>query len=144
MATARKVNALNNLIEQYGEKLLPLQLDVTDQNAAVAAIEQAKDHFGRIDVLINNTGYGLFGSIEETFQQQARELMDTNFFGLLWLTQAVLPIMRQQGQGHISTADALFSRTSILCSTISSVFISASLLIVLSFRAEWYLSSTRL
>jgi NAD(P)-dependent dehydrogenase (short-subunit alcohol dehydrogenase family) len=101
VATARNISTLDDLVSKYGDNILPLQLDVNDRSADIAAIQKAKEHFGSIDVLINNAGYGLFGSIEETTEQQAREQMETNFFGLLWLTQAVLPVMRQQGHGHI-------------------------------------------
>ena len=101
VATARDINSLNDLITQYGSNVLPLQLDVNDREADFAAIQQAKKHFGSIDVLINNAGYGLFGSVEETSEKEARDQMETNFFGLLWLSQAVIPVMRQQGHGHI-------------------------------------------
>jgi len=100
-ATVRDLSSLDELVKQYGDALLPIQLDVTDRKEAFAAVTRAKEHFGRIDVLINNAGYGLFGTIEETTEQQARAQMEANFFGLLWLTQAVLPIMRAQGHGHI-------------------------------------------
>jgi len=101
IATARDLNALNDLVNQYGDNILPLQLDVNDRDADFAAIKKAKEHFGGIDVLINNAGYGLFGSIEETSEKEARDQMETNFFGLLWLSQAVIPVMREQGHGHI-------------------------------------------
>ncbi|SEO80459.1 Short-chain dehydrogenase [Mucilaginibacter gossypiicola] len=101
VATARDLSTLDDLVNKYGDNILPLQLDVNDRAADFAAISKAKEHFGSIDVLINNAGYGLFGSIEETTEQEAREQMETNFFGLLWLSQAVLPVMREQGQGHI-------------------------------------------
>ncbi|WP_439698744.1 SDR family NAD(P)-dependent oxidoreductase [Mucilaginibacter sp. AW1-7] len=101
VATVRNLNSLDDLVSKYGNNILPLQLDVTDRAAGAAAVNKAKEHFGSIDVLINNAGYGLFGSIEETTEQEAREQMETNFFGLLWLTQAVLPVMREQGHGHI-------------------------------------------
>lgn len=101
VATARNLRTLDDLVSKYGDNILPLQLDVNDRAADFAAIAKAKEHFGGIDVLINNAGYGLFGSIEETTEQEAREQMETNFFGLLWLTQAVLPVMREQGHGHI-------------------------------------------
>jgi len=101
VATARDLSTLNELVTKYGDNILPLQLDVNDRAADFAAIAKAKAHFGSIDVLINNAGYGLFGSIEETSEKEAREQMETNFFGLLWLTQAVLPVMREQGHGHI-------------------------------------------
>ena len=101
VATARDVSALNDLLSKYGDNILPLQLDVNDRVADIAAINKAKAHFGSIDVLINNAGYGLFGAIEETTERQAREQMETNFFGLLWLTQAAIPVMREQGHGHI-------------------------------------------
>ncbi len=101
IATARDVSKLDDLVSKYGENILALQLDVNDRAADLASILKAKEHFGRIDVLINNAGYGLFGAIEETTEKEARDQMETNFFGLLWLSQAVLPIMREQGHGHI-------------------------------------------
>jgi NADP-dependent 3-hydroxy acid dehydrogenase YdfG len=100
-AAARDISTLNDLVKQYGEAILPIKLDVHDRVAAFTAIQQAKAHFGRIDVLINNAGYGLQGAIEETTEQQARNQMETNFFGLLWVSQAVLPVMREQKSGHI-------------------------------------------
>ncbi len=100
-ATARDLSTLDDLVSKYGDNILPLQLDVNDRAAGFAAVAKARQHFGSIDVLINNAGFGLFGSIEETSEQQARQQIETNFFGLLWLTQAVLPIMRAQGHGHI-------------------------------------------
>lgn len=101
VATVRDLSSLDGLVKEYGNAILALQLDVNDRAADFAAIKQAKDHFGRIDVLINNAGFGLFGAVEETTEKQAREQMETNFFGLLWLSQAVLPVMREQGSGHI-------------------------------------------
>ncbi|MCJ8209854.1 SDR family oxidoreductase [Mucilaginibacter sp. RS28] len=101
IATARNTETLNDLVEKYGNNVLPIQLDVNDRAADFAAVKKAKDHFGKIDVLINNAGYGLFGAIEETSEQEARNQIETNVFGLLWLTQAVLPVMRAQGHGHI-------------------------------------------
>ncbi len=101
VATARNLDALNDLVQQYGDAILPIQLDVNDRAAGFAAVNKAKEKFGSIDVLINNAGYGLFGAIEETSEQEARDQIETNVFGLLWITQAVLPIMRAQGHGHI-------------------------------------------
>lgn len=101
VATARDINSLSDLVNQYGDNILPLQLDVNDRQADFAAIKKAKEHFGSVDILINNAGYGLFGSIEETSEKEARDQMETNFFGLLWLSQAVIPVMREQGHGHI-------------------------------------------
>jgi short-subunit dehydrogenase len=101
IATARSLSTLDDLAARYGDNVLPLQLDVNDRSAAFTAVAKAKEHFGNIDVLINNAGYGLFGAIEETTEQEARNQMETNFFGLLWLSQAVLPVMRAQGHGHI-------------------------------------------
>jgi len=101
VATARDLSTLDDLARQYGDNILPLQLDVNDRPADFASVLKAKEHFGGIDVLINNAGYGLFGAIEEMTEKEAREQMETNFFGLLWLSQAVLPVMREQGHGHI-------------------------------------------
>lgn len=101
IATARNLDHLDELIQKYGERVFPIKLDVTDRNAVFAAVQEGKDHFGQIDVLINNAGFGLFGAVEETTEQQARDQMETNFFGLLWVTQAIIPIMREQKSGHI-------------------------------------------
>ena len=100
-ATARNLADLNDLVELYGDAVFPVQLDVNNRDACFAAVNKVKQHFGRIDVLINNAGFGLFGAIEETTEQQARAQMETNFFGLLWVTQAIVPIMREQKSGHI-------------------------------------------
>lgn len=101
IATARNINDLKDLTDNYKDSILPIQLDVNDRDACFAAINKAAAHFGTIDILINNAGYGLFGTIEETTEKEAREQIETNVFGLLWVTQAVLPVMRNQGQGHI-------------------------------------------
>jgi NAD(P)-dependent dehydrogenase (short-subunit alcohol dehydrogenase family) len=100
-ATARDISHLDALVDQYGDNVFPIQLDVNDRVADFAAVKRAKEHFGVIHVLINNAGYGLFGAIEETSEQEARSQINTNVFGLLWMTQAAIPIMREQGHGHI-------------------------------------------
>ena len=100
-ATARKLEDLADLVEEFGDAIFPVQLDVNNSAECFAAVTKVNAHFGRIDVLINNAGFGLFGAIEETTEQQARAQMETNFFGLLWVTQAVVPIMRAQKSGHI-------------------------------------------
>lgn len=100
-ATVRNLDSIKDLSQQYGDALLPIKLDVTDRAAVFAAVNKANEHFGSIDVLINNAGYGLFGAIEESTEQEARDQFEANVFGLLWVTQAALPIMRAQGYGHI-------------------------------------------
>jgi NAD(P)-dependent dehydrogenase (short-subunit alcohol dehydrogenase family) len=100
-ATARDVDTLTDLAERYGDAVLPLALDVTDKAAIDATVGQAHERFGRLDVVVNNAGYGLFGTIEEITEEQARTQIETNLFGPLWVTKAVLPILREQGSGHI-------------------------------------------
>ncbi|MGC3978344.1 MAG: SDR family oxidoreductase [Paludibacteraceae bacterium] len=100
-ATARKLSDLDDLVATYGEAVLPLELDVNDREACFSAIEKAHGRFGRIDVLISNAGYGQFGMIEELSEAEARQQLETNVFGSLWVIQAVLPIMRSQNSGHI-------------------------------------------
>ena len=100
-ATARRPETLEPLAERYGDRLLPLALDVTDRSATFDAVARAADAFGSLDVVVNNAGYGLFGMVEETSEEQARALLETNFFGALWVTQAALPILRGQGHGHL-------------------------------------------
>ena len=100
-ATARDTSTLDDLDAKYGELLLPIKLDVTDRAADFDAVRQAHDHFGRLDVVINNAGYGHFGMIEELSEADARDQIETNLFGALWVTQAALPFLRAQGSGHI-------------------------------------------
>lgn len=101
VATARDAGTLAGLVDQYGDDVLALALDVTDKAAVDAAVQQGHDHFGRLDVVVNNAGYGLFGTIEEVTEQQARDQLDTNLFGALWVTKAALPYLREQGSGHV-------------------------------------------
>jgi NAD(P)-dependent dehydrogenase (short-subunit alcohol dehydrogenase family) len=100
-ATARDTTTLDDLVERFGDSVLPIALDVTDRDADVAAVARAHERFGRLDVVVNNAGYGLFGTIEEVSDEQARAQIETNLFGALWVTKAALPILREQGSGHI-------------------------------------------
>ena len=100
-ATARDTATLDDLVAKYGDALLPIALDVTDRDADFAAVEQAHDHFGRLDIVVNNAGYGQFGFIEELSEAEARDQIETNVFGALWITQAALPFLRAQRSGHI-------------------------------------------
>ena len=100
-ATARNTSTLDDLVDKFGDAILPLQLDVTDRAADFAAVEAAHKHFGRLDVVVNNAGYGQFGFVEEVSEQDARDQFDTNVFGALWVTQAALPFLRAQRSGHI-------------------------------------------
>ncbi|RKE36107.1 NADP-dependent 3-hydroxy acid dehydrogenase YdfG [Paraburkholderia sp. BL23I1N1] len=100
VATGRNVAAI---VERFGHSpaLLPVALDVTNEAQAKAAVQAAVDHFGRIDVLVNNGGFGLLGAIEESSDADVRRMYDTNVFGLLNITRAVLPVMRAQRTGHV-------------------------------------------
>ena len=100
-ATARDVSTLDDLAQKYSDALLPIQLDVTDRDADFAAVAAAHQHFGRLDIVVNNAGYGQFGFIEELSESEARDQIETNVFGALWITQAALPFLRAQRGGHI-------------------------------------------
>ena len=100
-ATARDTATLKDLAERFGDRILPIRLDVTDRDADFAAVAAAHEHFGRLDVVVNNAGYGQFGLVEELSEADARDQMETNLFGALWVTQAALPFLRAQGSGHI-------------------------------------------
>jgi NAD(P)-dependent dehydrogenase (short-subunit alcohol dehydrogenase family) len=100
-ATARDIAALDELVAKYGDAILPIQLDVTDRDADFAAVKQAHEHFGRLDVIVNNAGYGQFGMLEEISEAEIRAQLETNVLGVLWITQAALPYLREQGSGHI-------------------------------------------
>jgi len=100
-ATARDTATLDDLVQQFGDKVLPIQLDVDDRAADIAAVQQAHDHFGGLDVVVNNAGFGQFGMIEEISEDEARAQFETNVFGALWVTQAALPFLRANGGGHV-------------------------------------------
>jgi NAD(P)-dependent dehydrogenase (short-subunit alcohol dehydrogenase family) len=100
-ATARNLDALDDLAAKYGDAILPVRLDVTDRDADFAAVRQAHERFGRLDVVVNNAGYGQFGMVEEISEAEIRAQLETNLLGALWVTQAALPYLRGQGGGHI-------------------------------------------
>ncbi|OBG77473.1 MULTISPECIES: SDR family NAD(P)-dependent oxidoreductase [unclassified Mycobacterium] len=111
-ATARDASTLADLQGRFGDAVLPLELDVTDRDADFARFAEAHAHFGRIDVVVNNAGYGQFGFGEELSEREIRDQMETNFFGAIWVTQAALPFLRAQGSGHIlqvSSVGGLFA-----------------------------------
>ena len=101
VVTSRNSNGLQDLVNKYGNAVLALELDITNRDACFSAMQQAKSHFGSVDVVINNAGTGVVGMVEELGEQESREIMEANLFGTLWITQAALPIMRVQGSGHI-------------------------------------------
>ena len=100
-ATARNTSGLDELVASYGEAVLPLRLDVTDKAAVFDSVAQAAEHFGRLDVVVNNAGYAQVGAVEELAEQEVRDQLETNLFGAMWVIQAVLPHLREQGSGHI-------------------------------------------
>ncbi|WP_433303284.1 SDR family oxidoreductase [Actinoplanes sp. CA-030573] len=100
-ATARDVSSLDDLAARYGDSVLTLALDVTDREAVLDALKAAHERFGRLDVIVNNAGYGQFGMIEEISEAEARAQFETNLFGALWVTQGALPYLREAGGGNI-------------------------------------------
>jgi NAD(P)-dependent dehydrogenase (short-subunit alcohol dehydrogenase family) len=100
VATARRPEELDDLVERYGDRVLPLALDVTDPAAATAAVNRAVERFGSLDVVANNAGYGNSGSIEDTPADDFRAQVETNFFGVVNVTRAALPAFRAQRSGH--------------------------------------------
>ena len=107
VATARNPAVLQPLVTLYGKSVLPLALDVTDRTAAFEAVAKGRDAFGRLDIVLNNAGYGQFGAVEELSEAEARAQIETNLFGALWVTQAALPILRAQGSGHVLTVSSI-------------------------------------
>ncbi|MBK1783087.1 SDR family NAD(P)-dependent oxidoreductase [Prauserella cavernicola] len=101
IGTARDVSALDDLVAEYEGSLVTLSLDVTDRTAVIATVGKAAATFGRLDIVVNNAGQLLFGMLEESTEKQVRDHFDTNVFGALWVSQAVIPHLRAQGSGHI-------------------------------------------
>lgn len=101
VATARKPEQLADLAEMHGDRLVPMALDVSDAEAVNAVVEAVKARFGRIDVAVNNAGYANTASVEDMTLDDFTEQVRTNFFGVVYVSKAVVPIMREQGGGHI-------------------------------------------
>jgi len=111
VATARKPEQLQDLVERYGDQVRTIALDVTNPESATNAVKAAVEAFGRIDVLVNNAGYGDIASVEDVTIDDFRAQIDTNFYGVVYMTKAVLPVMRQQGSGHIIQVSSIGGRT---------------------------------
>ncbi|RYF90902.1 MAG: oxidoreductase [Chitinophagaceae bacterium] len=99
--TARNINDVKDLTDQYANTAFAITLDVTKEEQVKEAVKKAIDQFGKIDVLVNNAGIGYFGAIEESEEEQVRRMFEINFFGLAAVTKEVLPHLRQQRSGHI-------------------------------------------
>jgi NAD(P)-dependent dehydrogenase (short-subunit alcohol dehydrogenase family) len=110
IATARKTEQLRDLVAKYGDRVMPVALDVTDNDAVVNAVKAGYARFGRLDVIVNNAGYGDVAAIEDVTLESFRAQIDTNFFGVVHVTKAVLPILREQGSGHIFQVSSLGGR----------------------------------
>ena len=110
VATARAPAQLADLVNRYGDQVRAVALDVTDARAARAAVKAAVDAFGRLDVLVNNAGYGDIGSIEDTTDAVFRAQIETNLFGVVNVTKAAIPLMREQGSGHIIQISSIGGR----------------------------------
>lgn len=105
--TARDVEKVRDLVEINRDNAVALALDVTNQAQIVEAVAEAENVFGRIDVLVNNAGFGYFGAIEETDESEARRMFEANFWGLAAMTRAVLPKMRQEKSGTIVNVSSI-------------------------------------
>jgi NAD(P)-dependent dehydrogenase (short-subunit alcohol dehydrogenase family) len=110
VATARRPEALADLAERYGRQVLPVALDVTDPDAATAAVAAGVDAFGRLDVVVNNAGYANLASVEDISLTDFREQIDANLFGVVNVTKAALPVLRGQGDGHIIQVSSIGGR----------------------------------
>lgn len=110
IATARNVDTLEALSREHGDRVLPLRLDVTDAGEAQSVVRQGLSRFGRIDVLVNNAGYANVGSIEDTGLEDFLGQVATNFFGVVYMTKAVLPAMRERGRGSIINISSIGGR----------------------------------
>ena len=110
VAGARRPAQLDDLAARYGDQIAAVALDVTDPDAATRAVQTAVDAFGRLDVVVNNAGYADLASVEDTTIDAFRAQIDTNLFGVVNVTKAALPVMRQRGAGHIIQISSLGGR----------------------------------
>src|SRR5712672_2047521 len=110
VAGARRTEELAPLVAQYGERVKPVKLEVRDEAAAKAAVQLAVDTFGRLDVLVNNAGYGQFAPFEQMNAEDFQAIVDTCFYGVVYTTRAAIPVMRKQKSGHIFQVSSVGGR----------------------------------
>jgi NAD(P)-dependent dehydrogenase (short-subunit alcohol dehydrogenase family) len=110
VATARKPEQLDDLVSAHGDRILPVTLDVADNDEVRKAVEQGLSAFGRYDVVVNNAGYGDLASVEDVTLDDFRAQIDTNFYGVVQVSKAVLPILREQRAGHLFQVSSLGGR----------------------------------
>src|ERR1700693_4581193 len=113
VAGARRTEELTPLVAQYGERVKAVRLEVRDEAAAKAAVQLAVDTFGRLDVLVNNAGYGQFAPFEQMSAEDFQAIMDTCFYGVVYTTRAAVPVMRKQKRGHIFQVSSVGGRMAI-------------------------------
>jgi len=117
VAGARRTEELASLVAQYGERVKPVTLEVRDEAAAKAAVQLAVDTFGRLDVLVNNAGYGQFAPFEQMSAEDFQAVLDTCFYGVVYTTRAAIPVMRKQKSGHIFQVSSVGGRMAIAGNT---------------------------
>jgi NAD(P)-dependent dehydrogenase (short-subunit alcohol dehydrogenase family) len=113
VAGARRMEELAPLVAQYGERVKPVRLEVRDEAAAKAAVQLAVDTFGRLDVLVNNAGYGEFAPFEQMRAEDFQAIVDTCFYGVVYTTRAAVPVMRKQKSGHIFQVSSVGGRHAV-------------------------------
>jgi NAD(P)-dependent dehydrogenase (short-subunit alcohol dehydrogenase family) len=113
VATARDPSRLEDLVEKHGDQTRTARLDVADEDAAHAAVQVAVNSFGRLDVVVNNAGYGDIAPFEQVSSERFKALVDTNFYGVVNMTRAALPIMRKQGSGCILQISSVGGRLAL-------------------------------
>src|SRR5712672_814676 len=113
VAGARRTEELAPLVAQYGERVKPVTLEVREEAAAKAAVQVAVDRFGRLDVLVNNAGYGQFAPFEQMSAEDFQAVVDTCFYGVVYTTRAAIPVMRKQKSGHIFQVSSVGGRHAV-------------------------------
>jgi NAD(P)-dependent dehydrogenase (short-subunit alcohol dehydrogenase family) len=113
VAGARRLEELNALVEQYGERISPVKLEVRDEEAAKAAVQRAVDAYGRLDVLVNNAGYQYNSAFEQITSEEFRDVIETCLFGVVYTTRAAVPVMRKQKSGYIFQVSSIGGRITI-------------------------------
>jgi NAD(P)-dependent dehydrogenase (short-subunit alcohol dehydrogenase family) len=113
VAGARRTEELTELVAQYGGRVKPVTLEVRDEAAAKAAVQLAVDTFGRLDVLVNNAGYGQFAPFEQMSAEDFQAVVDTCFYGVVYTTRAAVPVMRKQKSGHIFQVSSVGGRLGV-------------------------------